>query len=111
KISPHRGHAVDDLEILPAERDDARPGALFARPLPRPVLALPEDAADRPAALGALHFAPERGHLGPQAGDLPEPRRTKRPSCQEQANRFEEVTFALGVGPGDDVQPRGGPIG
>ena len=64
KIPPHGGHPVDDLQILPSERDDARPRAVLAGPLPQPVVALAEGAPHHAATVVAANFAGERRHLG-----------------------------------------------
>ena len=105
KISPHRGHAVDDLEILPAERDRARPfRRRLARVLPGPVLEPVQRPPDRPLRFAANEVAGEGCGFGSPARNLSEPGGPEGPSRDDESERFEEVGFALRVRPADDVQ-------
>src|SRR5262249_2132018 len=111
EVAAYRGHTVDDFQVLPAERDNPCPRALFAGSLPEPIVSLAECAADRPGTFVAPDLAGERRVLNAQPRNVCAPRRPERAPRQQDANRFEEVTLTLRVGPTDDVQPRGRTIG
>ena len=100
--------AVDDLEVLPAERDHPRPLDGLAGVLPAIVLTLGERAAHDAAAGRAVtshQLARDRASLDTPARHLGQPRRPEGAAGDEHSEGLEEVRFALRVGADQEVQP------
>src|SRR2546428_2801078 len=106
EVPAYGRHAVDDFQVLPSKRHHPRPRALVAGALPGAVLSFPEAASNRSNAVRASQLTREGGRLRPPARNLGQPRRSERAARQQNCERFEEIAFALRVGPAQEVEAR-----
>src|SRR5262249_54262815 len=105
EVPAARRPPVHDLEILPPERDRARPlRSRLACRLPSAVLKPRERPANGPARLTPDKVARKGRALGPPAGQFGRPGSAERPPSDDETEGLQEVGFALGVRPSNDVQ-------
>ena len=106
EIPTRLGTAVEDPEILPAERNGASPGAPLARHDPPTVLATTQFAAEASRHLASRELARQRGGGRVPAREISRLGTAKRASNEKDAKSFEEVGFALGVRTAQNIERR-----
>src|SRR2546428_4530041 len=105
------GGTGEDRQVLPAERDYARPLAGVADGLPGAILCPPEGPPEGPRALASGDLSRDGRRLGSPTRKLGEARSAERATSEQDRDPFEEVRFTLGVTPDEEVQIRRGVVG
>ena len=111
EVAARGGRAVEDGQVLPAERDHARPRARLAGGLPAAVGQPLDRAPDRARAFGSQQLATEHRRLAAPVRNVAEPRGAERAPRQQDGERLQEVRLALRIEAGEEVELRSRAIG